>query len=221
MLPKIAGNKQANFTVASDADVYVAYQFSKPGWLKDFTDTKDSVVNSEGTVYRLYKKRAVNGAKISLEVSQSDLYSVFAVPATTIEPAYDLKPVSSYKAALATIHGPGLKKGQVDGKDRAIFETASAQNMIEWNFTTGVADIYSMTVSYNNPHETILKGKLQLLSADGTLMKEETVQFTPTRVGKSNYITTNTGSMINAGHYKVRLTAPDAAGLSLNALDVQ
>ena len=66
-----------------------------------------------------------------------------------------------------------------------------------------------------------MKGKLKLLSADGTLMKEELVEFTPTRVGKSNYITTNTGSMINAGYYKIQLTANDAAGLSLNALDVQ
>lgn len=221
VLPKIAGNKQAGFTVSQEADVYVAYQHAKPAWLKDFTDTKDSVVNSEGTVYKLYKKRVVKGEKISLEVSQSDLYSVFTVPATTIEPAYDLKPVNSYKAAVATLKGPGLKKGQVDGKDRAIFERASPENVIEWNMTTGVADIYSLTVSYNNPHQKVLTGRLRFFSADGTLMKEEAVEFTPTRVGKSNYITTNTGSMINAGHYKVRLTAPDAAGLSVNALDVQ
>ena len=113
-----------------------------------------------------------------------------------------------------------MKKGQVDGKDRAIFENASADK-VEWNFTVGVADIYSLTVSYNNPLQKNLTGRLQLLSADGTMMKEEAVVFTPTRVGKSNYITTNTGSMINAGHYKLRLTANDAAGLSVNALDVQ
>jgi len=88
-------------------------------------------------------------------------------------------------------------------------------------FTVGVADIYSLTVSYNNPLQQVLKGKLQLLSADETLMKEEAVEFTPTRVGKSNYITTNTGSIVNAGHYKVVLTAPEAAGLSVNVLDVQ
>jgi beta-galactosidase len=221
MVPKIAGNKQASFTVTEEADVYVAYPYAKPAWLNDFNDTKDSLVNSEGSVFKLYKKKAAKGERVNLEVSQSDLYSVFAVPASTMEPAYDLKPVASYKAAAATLKGPGLKQGQVDGKDRAIFETASPQNTIEWNFTTGVADIYSLTVSYNNPLQKVLKGRLQFFSADGTLLKEEAVEFTPTRVGKSNYITTNTGSMINAGRYKVRLTAPDVAGLSVNALDVQ
>ena len=142
-------------------------------------------------------------------------------PASNIEPAYDLKAVTSYKAVAATLNGSGLKKGQVEGKDRVIFENGDVKNVIEWDFTVGVADIYSLTISYNNPHEKVLKGKLQLLAADGTLMKEETVEYTPTRIGKSNYITTNTGSMINAGHYKIRLTATDAAGLSLNALDVQ
>ncbi|HUC82216.1 MAG TPA: malectin domain-containing carbohydrate-binding protein [Flavisolibacter sp.] len=221
IMPTIFGNIKASFTVTEAADVYVAYQLVKPEWLQDFTDTKDSVVNSEGTVYKLYKKRAAKGEKIVLEVSQSDLYSVFAQPASNIEPAYDLKPVTSYKADVASLKGPGLKKGQVDGKDRAIFETASPENVLEWSMTTGVADIYSLTVSYHNPHQKVLHGRLQFFAADGTLMKEEAVEFTPTRVGKSNYITTNTGSMINAGHYKVRLTAPDAAGLSVNALDVQ
>ncbi len=221
VMPKIAGNKQAGFTVTKETDVYVAYQYAKPAWLKHFNEAKDSVVNSEGTVYKLYKKRFAKGEKVNLEVSQSDLYSVFAVPATSMEPAYDLKPVTSYKAFAAMLSGAGLKKGQVDGKDRAIFEKASADNLIEWNFNVGVADIYSLTISYNNPLQQTMKGRLQLLSADGTSMKEEAIEFTPTKVGKSNYITTNTGSMINAGHYKVRLIANDAAGLSVNALDVQ
>lgn len=52
-------------------------------------------------------------------------------------------------------------------------------------------------------------------------MKEEDIAFTTTRPGKSNYINTTTGTMINAGNYKVRLSAKDAEGLSINSLDVQ
>ena len=52
-------------------------------------------------------------------------------------------------------------------------------------------------------------------------MKEETIVFTPTRQGKSNYITTNTGTMINAGNYKLRLSSKEAEGVSINSLDVQ
>jgi hypothetical protein len=102
-----------------------------------------------------------------------------------------------------------------------IFQKASPENALEWDFSLGVADMYSLTVSYNNPTTEPIKGKLQLLSADGSLMKEEEIIFTPTRPGKSNYINTTTGTMINAGNYKLRLMSKDAEGLSINSLDVQ
>ncbi|HET7898178.1 MAG TPA: hypothetical protein VFL47_10920, partial [Flavisolibacter sp.] len=98
---------------------------------------------------------------------------------------------------------------------------ASPENRIEWTMSVGVGDIYSLTISYNNPLQQVVKGHLQVLASDGTLMKEEVVEMTPTRPGKSNYISTTTGSMINAGDYKVILTAKEAEGVTLNALDVQ
>ena len=208
--------------IKDSAEIFVAIDSSEnqlPSWLTGFDKLKSMVKLSDNRIFAVYRQRQQRSWTINVPDNKDIL--VFAQPLSTIEPAYDLKPISSYKAAVATLKGPGLKKGQVDGKDRAIFETASPDNVLEWSMTTGVADIYSLTVSYNNPHQKTLHGRLQFFSADGTLMKEEAVEFTPTRVGKSNYITTNTGSMINAGHYKVRLTAPEAAGLSVNALDVQ
>ncbi|HET7897067.1 MAG TPA: glycoside hydrolase family 2, partial [Flavisolibacter sp.] len=138
-----------------------------------------------------------------------------------MEPAYDLKPVTSYKAVAAKLFGPGLQKTKIDGKDRVLFEKASPENKIEWTMAVGVGDMYSLTISYNNPSQQLVKGRLQVLASDGTLMKEEAVELTPTRPGKSNYISTTTGSMINAGNYKVTLTAKEAEGVMLNALDVQ
>ncbi|HYE54062.1 MAG TPA: glycoside hydrolase family 2, partial [Chitinophagaceae bacterium] len=146
---------------------------------------------------------------------------IAAVPASRMEPAYDLKPVTSYKAINARFTGPGIGKGIVDGKERVIFKKASAQNKIEWDFNTGVADVYSLTITYNNPHRESIPAKVELLSADGTLMRTETVMLMPTRPGKSNYINSGTGTMINAGHYVVRLTSPMAVNVSVNALDVQ
>jgi hypothetical protein len=207
-------------TTTDSADVFIAIDSTKgPVWLKGFSDTKESVHLSDGTGLKLYKRRILN--KSFLEIGNDATKIVMAVPATSMEPAYDLKPVASYKAVNAKLEGPGLVKGKVDGKDRAIFEKASAGNKVEWAFSVGVADTYSLTVSYNNPLQQVLKGRLTLLAADGTVMKEEEVEFTPTRVGKSNYIDTTTGSMINAGTYFVRLTADEATGLSINALDVQ
>jgi beta-galactosidase len=138
-----------------------------------------------------------------------------------MEPAYDLKPINNYKAVNAKLSGPSVVKGKIDGKDRVIFKGPSADNTIAWSISTGVADVYSITLSYNNPVEKKVAGHLKLVAADGTLLKEEDVEFTPTREGKTNYISTTTGTMINAGQYTVLLTAPAAENLLINSLDVQ
>ncbi|GAA4736251.1 malectin domain-containing carbohydrate-binding protein [Flavisolibacter ginsenosidimutans] len=220
VFPTIAGSLKLNFDLSADADVYVAYQYRKPNWLKDFDDTKDSLMNSMGVVFHLYKKRFSKGEKVQLQIGQADWYPVFAVPASGMEPAYDLKPVASYKAVNATLGGNAVKT-KIDGKDRVVFEKPSAENSVAWEVSVGVGDVYSLTVSYNNPLQQNVKGNLKLIAADGTLMKEEEVELTPTKAGKSNYISTTTGSMINAGKYKVVLAAKEAQGLSINALDVQ
>jgi beta-galactosidase len=218
----------AKFQVMDDADIFIALDtlLLKMTWMIDFEDTRSMIENSNGQSFKVYKKRYVKGSTVllgnngSIPGRTASMYTVAVVPASTIQPAYDLKATTTYKAAEATLKG-GVEKGKVDGKDRAIFKKASAENVVEWRISTGVADIYSLTISYNNPHDRTLKGKLQFLSADGTLMKEEEVAFTPTRPTKNNYISTSTGTMINAGYYLVRLSAVDAEGLSINSLDVQ
>ena len=85
----------------------------------------------------------------------------------------------------------------------------------------GVGDIYSLTISYKNSRTEAEKGMLQLLSADGTLLKQENILFTPTRQGKLNYISTTTGTMINAGSYTLRVKSKEAEGLAINSLEVE
>ncbi len=225
-LPDIVMNEDAEISIGVDTSI------RKPGWLKDFSNTNSTVATGM-YVYRVYQKRLHKGDTLKLEREgmrkvewpggdTSDvLYLVAARPASKIEPAYDLKPINSYKAIDAKWNGPGISKGQVDGKDRVIFKNPSADNVLEWNFNVGVGDMYSLTISYNNPLEKDMKGNLQLFAADGTLMKQEEIIFTPTRPGKSNYINTTTGTMINAGNYILRLKSKDAVGLSINSLDVQ
>ena len=219
----------AEFMVSEEADVFIATDsrlLQRPQWLQSYEDTKTFLENSKGEKFIVYRKRFTRDAVVKLGPnSDGDQtlapYTVAVLLVSHIEPAYDLKPVTNYKAINARLKGPGLGKGLVDGKERAIFSKASADNMVEWDIAVGVADIYSLTVSYNNPHAKTIQGKLELLAADGTLMKEEVVEMTTTRPGKSNYINSSTGSMINAGNYKVRFRAGEAEGVSVNALDVQ
>jgi len=217
--------KMPSIRLTKNADVFIGIDtmLSQPAWLKGFSNTNGLVSNDEGSAYRVYKKRFQKGETLDLvyEGVSNEKFLLMAQPASNIEPAYDLKTVSNYKAIDAKREGPGISRGQVDGKERIIFQSASRENMLEWNFSVGVADRYSLTISYNNPKTQTMKGNLLLMAADGTLMKEEEVVFTPTRPGKSNYIDANTGTMINAGIYKLRLTSADAEGLSINSLDVQ
>jgi beta-galactosidase len=219
-------NKQGTqqLQLLQDADIQIAIDTtikSQLAPLKDFTNTKTLVETDAGKAYNVFKKRLKKGEIVTIDNEAGSSAIIMATPASSIEPAYDLKPVTSYKAINAAIKGPAIEKGQVDGKDCVIFKKASADNVLEWTMLVGVADIYSLTISYNNPKANIIKGKLEFFAADGTKMKEEDVEFTPTKPGKTNYISTTTGSMINAGTYKVRLTSEDAEGVNINSLDVQ
>jgi len=69
--------------------------------------------------------------------------------------------------------------------------------------------------------QVTIQGKLQLIDAGGTMMHEEEVQFNFTQAGKWNQFTINTGNMINAGNYKVKLMLENAEGLAISGIDIQ
>jgi beta-galactosidase len=210
-----------SISVTQDADVFIAVDSSQKQavWLKGFTNTKTIVMNDGGEEYHVFKKRYIKGEVVKPAPDQVCL--VMAQPATNMEPAYDLKPVATYKAVDASLRGPSITKREVDGKEKIIFQQPSGDNTLDWTFSVGVGDTYSLTISYNNSGTKAEKGMLQLLSADGILLKQEDILFTPTRQGKLNYISTTTGTMINAGSYTVRVKSQEAEGLAINSLEVQ
>jgi beta-galactosidase len=120
-------------------------------------------------------------------------------PVTTLEPAYDSKPVSTYKTTTARIAG----------------------DTTEWTIDVGVGDTYSLQIKYRWLNATAGAGKLEIRMADGTLIKEERVSFATTLPAKWNYLNTTTGTMINAGRYKVRLIAPAQNQFRVDELQVQ
>lgn len=214
------------FKANIDAEVYVALDAriqKRPEWLKDFEDTKTILKNSAGLNFHVFRKRLLQSETMYTGSNDKGyaMYTVAVLPVTQMQPAYDLKTVSSYKAADANFLGAGLTKEVLMGKERATFKKPGG-DVLEWTINVGVADTYSLTLKYHNPFDRNLSGKIEVLTMDGMVLKPaETVEFNPTKAGKWNYFNTNTGTMINAGTYKVRLTAVDAAGLSMDALDVQ
>ncbi|UOQ51098.1 malectin domain-containing carbohydrate-binding protein [Hymenobacter cellulosivorans] len=218
-----AGEPLASFQVSTAADVYIsldAPQKALPAWLKEYEDTKTTLTTNEtgGRLFRVYRRRFAPGATVALGAGSN--YLVAVNRATTIEPAYDLKAITGYKPATARITGPGVVKEIVHAKESLTFKEATG-GAVEWKIQVGVADTYSLTLRYANQLTRPLKGKLTVSAADGTLLREEAVELLPSKPGKWNYLASSTATMINAGSYNVRLTAIDAAGLSVSGLEVQ
>lgn len=225
--PAASGTAPVTVQLTTAADVYVAVDARQPGrpaWLKDYEDTKTTLeINQQGTrSMRVYRRRFPAAGPVTLGPEAPGLLPAFVAVGRTssIEPAYDLKPTTGYKPATARLSGPGLKRETVNGKESISFREAAGA-AVEWTIQTGVADVYSLTVRYANTVGRPLTGRLTVSAADGTLLREEAVELLPSKPGKWNYLASSTGTMINAGSYRIRLTATDAAGLSVSGLDVQ
>ncbi|MBR7719881.1 malectin domain-containing carbohydrate-binding protein [Hymenobacter properus] len=219
-----AGAAGGTFSVSTAADVYVALdakQATRPAWLKEYEDTKTTLETTgpSTSTFHLYRKRFPANANVALGTNSS-AYIVAVNRTSSIEPAYDLKAVTGYKPATARLSGPGLVKETVNTKESITFKEASG-SALEWTIQVGVADTYSLTFRYANPLARPLAATLTVALADGTVLKTENVELLPSKPGKWNYLATSTGTMINAGSYRVKLTAADAAGLSVSGLDVQ
>ncbi|MCD0489333.1 DUF4982 domain-containing protein [Pedobacter sp. MC2016-14] len=213
------------FKLHADADVCVALSVAIPqktAWLNDYEDTNTFIENNKGNKFRVYRKRYLKGQQVILAENgaSAEMYTIAVLPVSNLQPAFDLKTVSSYKATKASLSGAAVKEVLIE-KERVTFKKPAGA-AIEWTISVGVADTYSLTIKYHNPFEHTLKGKLEFLTADGIVMRTvEDIEFSSTKKGKWNYFNSSTGSMVNAGTYKVRLTAVSAEGLSLDALDVQ
>jgi beta-galactosidase len=210
------GQESIEFTATDTVDIFIALN-NNSSIPQGFEDTKTLLNNSKDEIFNLYRKRLIPNERI---IFDSRTATVFVLPVSHLQPAYDLKTTTSYKATDGILEGKEVIKAILMDKERVLFNTAN-QGSLTWQISVGVADTYSLTIKYHNPLEQPLKGKLEFLSADGTLMKTEMVEFAPTKTGKWNYLSTNTGSMINAGSYKLRLIAIEAKGLAIDALDVQ
>ena len=117
-------------------------------------------------------------------------------PVTNLEPADDSKPVTAYKNARV------------------------AGDTTEWTIDVGVGDTYSLTIKYRWLSEKAA-AELKLTMEDGTLLKTEQVTLATTLPAKWNYINTTTGTMINAGRYKVTLIVHAQQEFRVSELQVQ
>ena len=216
----------ATFNLADAADVYIAINSTPkelPGWLKGYQLTGLSLQTDEnaGTLYALYKKRFDKDAIVDLGPCGNDQnYIVAVLPVTTLQPATDLKRSINYGVANATIQADGVMQDTLNSKKVLRFTRQSGGKAV-LAISPGVADSYALRFKYYNTSDKIFTVNMQLQAADGTIMKTEVLSFKPQSKGKSGTVSTTTGTSINAGNYKVILTAVDAEGLIISGFEIQ
>jgi beta-galactosidase len=217
-----------SFQLKGDADVYVAassdVKNTKPlPVLADYENTGTFITDHKGKQFAVYKKRFQKGSRAELKDNQlSETKVIIAVnPISSLAPAFDLKTAVNYPAVAAFPLSKGVVKASLMGKERLKFvENEGA--VIEFTISVGVADTYSLTLKYHNPSAKELKAQLEVLALDGTVMKKpEIITLAQTKAGKWSYMTNSTGTMVNAGRYKVRIISVNAKDISVDGLEVQ
>ena len=121
-----------------------------------------------------------------------------------------------YEAEKATLKGK-FEKVTIKNKEGIRFGKTGS---IQWTVTTGLAQIYALRFNYLNTSGKPIKAKFLFVAANGTVMKNDEITF-PETAEKWKQISTTTGGYINAGLYKVIITAENPEGLGFESLEVQ
>jgi beta-galactosidase len=216
-----AEKKLFNFKSYEMTDLFLAirYGYTDTAFLKGFENTNTEIITDEdeGKRYKVYRRRFANKDTMAFHVNFNMI--VCLQPVSNMQPAFDLKPITSYRTNVA-ISGEGVNKEQFAGRECAVIKS-NDKVTIEWPVQTGVADIYSVTMKYFYAKDQSVRGKLQLIGPGNSMMLDEAVSFTFTRDGKWNQFTVNTPGMINAGNYTVRLVIEKAEGLAISGIEIQ
>ncbi|WP_447642962.1 MULTISPECIES: malectin domain-containing carbohydrate-binding protein [Chitinophagaceae] len=211
-------------TLKDSADLYIGVDTTithQQSFLHGFEDMRSFVETDAGTsnVYKIFRKRVAPSFRLDIDTVGTSLF-VAAQPVSNILPAYDLKDIAKYAVSSATQSGDGWQRLTLYAKESLQLKH-SGLDTLTLHFNTGVADIYALTIKYANTTKKVLDGYLVLEDINGIVLKQEPIRFDISKEGKWNTYESNTGSMINAGTYQLKIATNDAAGLVVSGLEVR
>lgn len=130
----------------------------------------------------------------------------------------NIRKSTEYPAIKAVVQG---NQAQKTHKDKAgVFFLKGQHASIQWNISTGLAQAYALRFNYMNNTGKARIVNLKLMNAGGDILKNDSITL-PDTPGKWKLVNTTTGNYINAGDYKVVISAPDMEGLAFESLEVQ
>ncbi len=152
----------------------------------------------------------------SWEKANSD--TIAKMPASMLPEDKNARVGVTYEAEDAKLKGKFTKKEFK--KKQGVFFGVGQKNSIEWTISTGLAQVYALRFKFMNQSGQPIPVNLKLIAPNGAVLKDDIVNF-PDTPDKWRMMSTTTGGYINAGTYKVILSAENMDKLSFDALDVQ
>ena len=192
-------------------------------WLIGFDKLPDTIQNSKGNQFQLLKKQVKKGEKVRFgpqgHQENKNMFSIVVVPVYVMGEERDERTVLKLEAEIAKTTGTGIKKAFFKGSDYIEF-TENTKNSITFTVNPGVANIYLMRYRFMNLHTAPIKVRLTIEDANGTLLKNDEIEF-PMAHEKWRILNTTTGGYINAGTYKITLESHQMKGLRLESFEFQ
>lgn len=217
---EISATRPVRMQWNEDADVYVALEegTNVPEGFKMVKEQDIELIkDGELLSYPLYKKSVQTAEELNLPAYDENQFALLAlVPFTTLDDARDLRPSVTYKAKDAQNIGSGGAQVKWKKDARMVEENAA----IEWTFQTGLASKYGLEIRYSNPSHRDVPVTLTIESIDGRPMSEQQIIFEPSGDRWRSY-RTDTGSIINAGTYHLRITLEGERPMWFEFLKVQ
>lgn len=125
---------------------------------------------------------------------------------------------SVYEAEKADLNG-NFEKVSFKNKNAIKFGNGT-KNSIQWNISTGLAQIYMLRFAYINATGKPIVVNMKLISTTGTILKNDDITFSEAPE-KWRLLNTTTGTFINAGHYRVLISGSNLEGLIFESLELQ
>lgn len=123
---------------------------------------------------------------------------------------------TEYQAEDATLKGKHTIK-EFKKKKGVFF---SGKGSVEWTISTGLAQTYAFRFKYMNTSGAPVALNVKLVAPNGSVLKDDTLNL-PVTPEKWRMVSTATNGFINAGTYRLIVTAPDLKGVAFDALEVQ
>lgn len=210
------GRIDAVLTLCQPSDLYLALAKNgrTPG---GFEPTNLTLTTDWGEVFRLVKSSVEPGQRLESQTWNSPL--VLAVPTLNAPEEVVQRPSIRFEAEAAQRSGV-VDTGLVYLDKACVAVRKKGPFSLSWVVEPGLAGVYTFRFRYRNTTDTVTTLRIQVVAADGRVMRDDTMDFPPASE-KWRVISTTTGEAINAGRYTVRLSGTDAIGYWLDSLDFQ